>query len=370
MEDFDMPTIFISYRRDDSQSASGRLTDYLGLKLKGVSIFRDVKTISPGDNFVNVIRNTINTSDIIILIIGQRWLSISDSSGKRRLEDENDYHRQEIVAALQLNKTIIPILVDGAHMPEKTDLPNELHKILEYQAWECSDERWDYDADKLLTVIRKKLSLPESGYNKRLKVLTTVTGTLLVVIFSLFIWNVWINGNFEDDKNNLLKNGGFEKGFEFWGTGYYETDIYKGSLGAFWASRVGSPQSSMTIADVRADIDADIHKSGSKSLKIINNSSLQSNIFGSMSQRITGLMKNTNYLASYWVKAERANRGTFEITVDQPWKQRTAIDPGTYDWKKYTHIFNTGDNNFIDFRIITEEPGTVWVDNLSFSRVL
>ena len=88
------------------------------------------------------------------------------------------------------------------------------------------------------------------------------------------------------DKENLLNNGGFEDGLKFWGTGYYETDVYHGSLGIFWASRVGEKIEVMKIADIRGEINLDIHKSGSKqSFKITNNSPMESNIYGSMSQK-------------------------------------------------------------------------------------
>lgn len=170
------------------------------------------------------------------------------------------------------------------------------------------------------------------------------------------------------DTDNLLNNGGFEEDLEFWGTGYYETDVYKGSQGKFWASRVGMAIETMKIADVMGKIDSDIRKSGVKSFKITNNSPLEAHIYGSMSQRITGLMKNTDYIVSFWAKTERADRSTFEITTDLKWLKRKYIEAGTYDWKQFSHVFNTEDNTFIDFRIISEKRGTVWVDDMSFKR--
>ena len=126
--------------------------------------------------------------------------------------------------------------------------------------------------------------------------------------------------------------------------------------------------STRQIADVRGEIDSDIRRSSAKSLKITNNLPLEPHIYGSMSQRITGLMKNTDYIAKFWVKAERANRETLNITTDLAWSRRKYIDAGTYDWIEFSHIFNTGDNTYIDFRIISEAPGTVWVDDITFKR--
>lgn len=47
--------IFISYRRQDSQSAAGRLADSLERRFGKAQIFRDVETIQPGVDFVEAI---------------------------------------------------------------------------------------------------------------------------------------------------------------------------------------------------------------------------------------------------------------------------------------------------------------------------
>jgi hypothetical protein len=107
---------------------------------------------------------------------------------------------------------------------------------------------------------------------------------------------------------------------------------------------------------------------GSKSFRITNNSPLEGHIYGSMSQRITGLDSSTYYVARFWVKAEEARRGTLVITTDLGWHQRKYVEPGTYDWKPFAHVFNTGENRFVEFRLISEEPGKVWLDDITFKR--
>ena len=137
-----------------------------------------------------------------------------------------------------------------------------------------------------------------------------------------------------DEEGNSLLNGGFEQDLNHWGTGYYETDAYRGTLGTFWASRLGDK-----IADVRGDVDSEVHHCDAKSFKITNNQPIEPNLYGSMSQRVTGLLRDTDYLASVWVKAERAGKNTLELTTDLAWKGRMVIEPGTYGWRRYTHIF-------------------------------
>jgi hypothetical protein len=45
-----MPTIFLSYRRDDSAGYAGRLRSSLEAKLGEGSVFRDVDAIEPGQD--------------------------------------------------------------------------------------------------------------------------------------------------------------------------------------------------------------------------------------------------------------------------------------------------------------------------------
>lgn len=173
------------------------------------------------------------------------------------------------------------------------------------------------------------------------------------------------------DNDNLLRNGGFEEpNLRFWGTGYYEYAA-KGSLGIFWTSQIIIEENGkfkLKAADASGKIDSKIRKFGKNSFKITMKSPTEPDVYATMSQRIDGLMKNTKYVARFWIKAERAGKGTFEITTDNEWNDRKQIDGGEYDWREFKHKFNIGDQTSIDFRIISEEPGTVWVDGISFKR--
>ncbi len=173
------------------------------------------------------------------------------------------------------------------------------------------------------------------------------------------------------DNDNLIRNGGFEEpNLKFWGTGYYEFAT-KGTMNIFWVSEIiinENGKIKIKPADASGQIDSKIRKFGKYSFKITMRSPMEPDVYASMSQRIDGLKKNTQYVARFWIKAERAGKGTFEITTDDEWKDRKQIDGGEYDWREFKHIFNIGNQTSIDFRIISEEPGTVWVDGISFKR--
>ena len=146
------PKIFFCYRREDSQGQAGRLYDAFRNRCGAKLLFRDVDTIHPGDNFPRLIEDTILSCKFFIVIIGRGWLHSTNQFG-RRLEDPGDFVRREITTALKNNKTIIPVLVQGATMPEEQDLPNDLKQFAQIQGLELRDTSWDDDLEKLFSVL-------------------------------------------------------------------------------------------------------------------------------------------------------------------------------------------------------------------------
>jgi hypothetical protein len=159
-----MQGIFISYRRQDSQSAAGRLADHLKEQLPEVAIFRDVETIEPGVDFVEAIDRALRACGVLLAVIGPRWLTVTDEAGRRRLENSDDYTRLEVGAALRRHDVrVIPVLVEGAQMPTGEDLPEDLKPLARRNAIELTDKRWDYDVGRLADTLRSALGLGDAA---------------------------------------------------------------------------------------------------------------------------------------------------------------------------------------------------------------
>ncbi|HEX7183924.1 MAG TPA: toll/interleukin-1 receptor domain-containing protein [Thermoanaerobaculia bacterium] len=148
--------IFINYRREDSAGHAGRLFDRLSSHFPG-RLFMDVDTIAPGVDFGDAIEQAVGSCEVLIVIIGQQWLTIKNASGTRRLDDSGDFVRLEVEAALARNIRIIPVLVQDAPMPRAEDLPPSLARLARRNAIEISDARWGYDVDRLAHTIREVL---------------------------------------------------------------------------------------------------------------------------------------------------------------------------------------------------------------------
>jgi hypothetical protein len=126
--------IFISYRRDDTSASAGRLYDRLLVCLPNNHIFIDVD-LDPGIDFVEAIETSVGSCDVLIAVIGKRWLTSSDDDGQRRLDNQEDFVRLEVATALKRNIRVIPVLVDGASIPRSSDLPDELKLLARRNAF-------------------------------------------------------------------------------------------------------------------------------------------------------------------------------------------------------------------------------------------
>ena len=85
--------VFINYRREDTAPYAGRLYDRLTEHFGEDRVFIDIDQIEPGEDFVEAINRKVATCDIAIVAIGPNWLRATDASGKRRLDDEEDFVR-------------------------------------------------------------------------------------------------------------------------------------------------------------------------------------------------------------------------------------------------------------------------------------
>lgn len=156
-----MGGVFISYRRDDTAPYAGRLRDRLTAVFGKDQIFRDVDRVAPGERFPVVIERAVGSCDAFIALIGNKWLTAEGENRARRLDDPRDYVRQEVATALRREDVlVIPVLVEGAAMPDPDDLPEELAPLAERNALVMSDIRWDDDINHLVEALQRVVRPP------------------------------------------------------------------------------------------------------------------------------------------------------------------------------------------------------------------
>jgi hypothetical protein len=125
-----MPSIFINYRRNDSQP----VTEYLAFRLETTFgdplVFLDTRDVKPGDDFLRTVEQAIAQCDVMLVMIGPLWLSSVDTQGKLRLFNDDDLVRREIALGLKTKTVkVIPVLIMGATMPVPSQLPEDIREL-------------------------------------------------------------------------------------------------------------------------------------------------------------------------------------------------------------------------------------------------
>lgn len=162
--------IFISYRRaeDDKSYLVGTIHEKLAKVFGEKDVFRDIYNISAGADWKVVLGREINSCKVMLVIIGPDWANLKYPNGKKRLLDRNDVTRWEIETGLERSKgesvTVIPVLVLGASIPNKGELPKSLHPLLNKHVSKIRNfPDFDADMEKLIQNIRSSLGFMENG---------------------------------------------------------------------------------------------------------------------------------------------------------------------------------------------------------------
>ena len=176
--------IFISYRRDDTGGRAGRLFDLLAARYGAGRVFQDVTAVAPGTYFDDQVDKAIATSDVVLVVIGQRWLTSSAGDGARRIDRPDDYVRHEVRAALGSDVRVVPVLVDDAELPSAAALPEDLASLVRRQAVSVRDASWHRDVDDLIKRLEGAPAdtAPARPGRRRRTALTLGVGAAVVIV--------------------------------------------------------------------------------------------------------------------------------------------------------------------------------------------
>jgi hypothetical protein len=147
--------VFVSYRRGDSPHAAGRLKDQLNDHFK---LYLDVVDNQPGVDFTVALREALDQTDVLVAVIGSQWLTLKAENGGRRIDQQGDWVAGEIGTALHRDTPVIPVLIDGAKMPSRDELPPALADLANRQALRITHDSFRADADRLIQAIKNTVN--------------------------------------------------------------------------------------------------------------------------------------------------------------------------------------------------------------------
>ncbi len=126
-----------------------------------------------------------------------------------------------------------------------------------------------------------------------------------------------------------------------------------------------------TAPTAHFEIVATTSHSGSHSLEITNRNPMSPNVYKTFYQKVNGLLPNTDYRISFWTRAQNAmSGGTLDLIVDGDagWNVRLHSARGTHGWQEVGGVYNTREKTYFFLRFITEDTGTVYLDDVTVSR--
>ncbi len=155
--------VFVSYRRDDSGHQAGRIAQSLELILGAGAVFLDTSSIEPGAEWPDTLRGALDSAHVVIVVIGPNWLRLADEWGYRRIDQPDDWVRQEIEFALLTNKRIVPVCVDGDVTLREDKLPDSIAALARRQRLVLRRDHWSHDVKLLISSIRMRESARASS---------------------------------------------------------------------------------------------------------------------------------------------------------------------------------------------------------------
>jgi hypothetical protein len=147
--------VYLSYRPEDGEHITEQLAQRLG---EHFEVAVDGPAVEP--------ESAVLHADVVVAVIGARW---TDILGQRQSHRGTDRVSAEIALALRRGLLVIPVLVDGARMPTRSELPEALEELAGKRAVLVGTDSFTSDSSQLISSIERRVPAhqePSSAENK------------------------------------------------------------------------------------------------------------------------------------------------------------------------------------------------------------
>jgi len=158
--------IFINYRRADAGGYALLIYKELQRSFPRRVFIDSGGELSGRGDFTRRIFDEIERSRLVLCLIGSDWPSIK-RQGHRRLDLPDDLVRRELDFAIQRRRTVLPVLINGARMPLRNELPDCISDIPRYDAAHFRHETFETDIIELMKSVRRALKLSNANTSSR-----------------------------------------------------------------------------------------------------------------------------------------------------------------------------------------------------------
>lgn len=153
-------TIILSYRREDSAGVTGRIFDRLIQEFGSDRVFMDIDSMPAGVDFHEHLQQILADCGALLVVAGKGWRS-QRKGQPARIMDPDDWVRIEVETALERGIPVVPLLIDGASLPGRDQLPESLWPLLRRNALSVDSGR-DFHAQLSRLVRDLRLQLGDA----------------------------------------------------------------------------------------------------------------------------------------------------------------------------------------------------------------
>jgi hypothetical protein len=150
--------VFINYRVIDNPLGAAGIHEGLVQRFGADRVFRDCVSMGAGTYFPTAIRAAVMDADVVVSVIGPRWLTLRDAAtGVRLIDRADDWVRQELALAIARGIHLVPVLLkdtpEDATLPRPAELPEDIRLLAMVQTFPVSQRRFGEDLDRLATAL-------------------------------------------------------------------------------------------------------------------------------------------------------------------------------------------------------------------------
>jgi hypothetical protein len=145
--------VFINYRGEDTRSYAVLLYRELSRHLGDDLVFLDSESIKAGADFEQEILGRVRSCHALLAVVGPHWLTATNPSGQRRIDDPDDWIRRELVMAFTVDTKVIPVLTDDAVLPSAAALPADIAALAGRQFRRLRHRDANMDLSRIITEV-------------------------------------------------------------------------------------------------------------------------------------------------------------------------------------------------------------------------
>ncbi|RSM84762.1 toll/interleukin-1 receptor domain-containing protein [Kibdelosporangium aridum] len=137
----DAPLVFVNYRSGDDTEVVDKLDTELRARLGDAAVFRDRRSMTPGQRFPELLRDMASRSKVLLVVVGPRW---------ERARTDPDWTGAEIALAFQHRRHVVPLLVGQRLRLNPADLAEDIKRLADLQYLSL---RENYTLNDVATVV-------------------------------------------------------------------------------------------------------------------------------------------------------------------------------------------------------------------------